>query len=137
MTLVVPDSNILYSCLRTANSKARRILLTRPDLVFYTPNFLITEIFTHSQRLRANSKLSDAEFVELFDRLIKKLHFVNEETLDTGNLIHAHRLCNDIDPKDTLFVALVLQYDGKLWTRDEALRTGLWKKGFRAFFDEE
>lgn len=73
MTLVVPDSNILYSCLRTANSKARRILLTR----------------------------------------------------------------NDIDPKDTLFVALVLQYDGQLWTRDEELRVGLWKKGFRAFFEEE
>lgn len=137
MTLVVPDSNILYACLRTPNSKARRILLTRNDLIFYTPNFLVSELFTHSQRLRERSKLSDDEFLELFDRIIRKLHFVNEETLETANLIQAYRLCNDVDPKDTLFVALALQYDALLWTRDEELKAGLLKKGFRAFFDED
>ncbi len=106
MTPVVPDSNVLYACLRRANSKARRILLTRNDLVFYTPNFLVSELFTHGQRLREKSNLSDEEFIELFDRLVRKLYFVNEETLDTANLIQAYRLCNDIDPKDTLLVAL-------------------------------
>jgi hypothetical protein len=33
-------------------------------------------------------------------------------------------------------VAIVLQHDALLWTRDEVLRTGLLKKGFRSFFDE-
>lgn len=136
MSLAVPDSNILYACLRTANSKARRILLTRNDLTFFTPNFLVAEIFAHAQKLRTNSDISDDEFEDLFRLLIQKIHFVHEDTLETGSIIHAYRLCNDTAPKDTLFVAIVLQHDALLWTRDEVLRTGLLKKGFRSFFDE-
>ncbi|MFN0034783.1 MAG: PIN domain-containing protein [Saprospiraceae bacterium] len=70
MSFVVPDSNILYACLRTANSKARRILLTRNDLTFFTPNFLIAELFTHAQRLRAKSGISDEEFEDMFRTLV-------------------------------------------------------------------
>ncbi len=45
-------------------------------------------------------------------------------------------LCADIDEKDTLFVALTLELNGKLWTHDEILKTGLKRKGFNSFSDE-
>jgi predicted nucleic acid-binding protein len=52
-----------------------------------------------------------------------------EETISTTNFIHAY------DEKDTPFVALTLEIEGVLWTKDEKLKVGLRKKGFNHFFE--
>lgn len=38
--------------------------------------------------------------------------------------------------KDTPFVALALEMEAQLWTRDQELKDGLRRKGFDRFFDE-
>ncbi len=58
------------------------------------------------------------------------------QAISTANFVAAYRLCKDIDPKDFLFVALTLEIDGELWTRDEELKRGLERKGFLLFFEE-
>ncbi len=136
MKIVVPDSNILFSALRVHDSRLLYHLENRQEIVFYTPNFLVVEIFKHRERIRAKSKLTEEEFLELLNTIVQRLRFFNEEMISTGNLIHAWRLVHDIDPKDQLFVALTLELEAELWTRDQQLRTGLMKKGFRSFFDE-
>ena len=52
-----------------------------------------------------------------------------------GTWLEARRLCHDVDPKDTPFVALALHVDGRLWTGDEELKAGLRRKGFNRFFE--
>ncbi len=136
MKTIVFDSNILFSSLRSKNSKLLSLLESRRDFVFYTPNFLVVEIFKHRDRLRAKSKLTEDEFIELFSILMRSIRFYNEDMISMSSLMEARRLVRDIDPKDMLFVALALELDAEFWTRDMVLRAGLEKKGFRNFFDE-
>jgi predicted nucleic acid-binding protein len=84
MSIVVVDTNILFSALRSKSSKIRLIL----------------------------------------------------GPISLANAIYAYRLCSDIDEKAPPFVALTLELEGKLWTRDEVLKQGLTNKNFTDFFDE-
>ncbi len=128
MKLVVIDSNIVFSSLRSKESKLLTLVESNHDMVFFTPNFLIVEIFKHRERLRKRSKLTEDEFLELLNGIVQKLRFFNESMISTANLIHGWKLVKDVEPKDHLFVALALELDAKLWTRDEELRAGLLKR---------
>lgn len=134
MKTVIVDTNILFAAMRSANSRLR-VILDRTDLKFYTPNFLVVEIFKHKEKILNKSKASEDEIYEFLNQLLRKVQFVSEENLSLGNIIQAYKLCNEIDEKDTLFVALTLELEGKLWTRDEVLKAGLIKKGFTSFFE--
>jgi len=136
MKIIIPDSNVVFSSLRQKDSKLISLLEEGGDFAFYTPNFLVVELFKHRERLRAKSKLNEDEFLEVLNGIVQKINFFNETFISVGNFIAAYRLCKDIDPKDTVFVALTFELEGQLWTRDEELRRGLLKKGFRSFFDE-
>lgn len=48
--------------------------------------------------------------------------------------MEAHRLCREVDEKDTPYVALTLHLDGRLWTDDDGLKTGLRPRRFDRFF---
>ena len=54
--------------------------------------------------------------------------------ISLGTWVEAARLCREIDPADIAFVALALQLNGKLWTRDAQLRDHLARNGFTDFF---
>lgn len=135
MKIVVVDTNILFSALLSKSSKIRATL-DRTDLQFYTPNFLITEIFRHKEKILKFTNASETEVYEFLNKALQKVHFVNEELISLGNFVHAYRLCHDIDEKDTPFVALTFELEGELWTGDTELKRGLFRKGFRAFFDD-
>ena len=135
MKKVIVDTNILFSSLRAKNSKLRQVL-ERQDCIFFTPNFLMVEIFKHKERILHKSKVSETEVYEILYKMLHKIKFINEESIMLGNFVEAYRLCGDIDEKDTPFVALTLELEGELWTMDEILKTGLRKKGFDSFFEE-
>jgi predicted nucleic acid-binding protein len=42
----------------------------------------------------------------------------------------AYELCKDVDVKDTLFVAMSLEFDTWFWTGDKKLKAHLLSKGF-------
>ena len=136
MKIIVPDSNIIFSSLRQPESRFLTLLERGGDFVFYAPNFMVVELFKHRERLRKKSKLSEEEFIELLNQFMRGLKFFNESFISTRNFIFAHQLCRDVDPKDTPFVALVLETNGQFWTRDDEIRRGLLKKGFDRFFNE-
>ncbi len=83
------------------------------------------------------SKLPAHETCELLTRLLQHISFVNESIISTGDMIAAYQLCNDVDEKDTPFVALAFSLEANLWTRDETLKQGLQRKGFINLFIEE
>lgn len=63
------------------------------------------------------------------------MNFVEEGSVPVGTWMEARRLCRDVDPKDMPFVALTLHLDGRLWTADDELKSGLRLKGFDRFFE--
>lgn len=135
MKKIIVDTNILFSSLRAKNSKLRQIL-DRQDCQFFTPNFLMVEIFKHKERILQKSKATEDEVYEILYKALHKITFINEETISLGNFIEAYKLCGNIDEKDTPFVALTMELEGELWTKDNVLKRGLIKKGFDSFFDE-
>lgn len=135
MRAIVVDTNILFASLRAKNTKIRQIL-ERQDLNFYAPNFLAVEIFKHKERILQKSKASEDEVYELLYKLLSRITFISEEVVSAGNFVQAYKLCGETDEKDTPFVALALELEAELWTRDKILKRGLVKKGFSAFFEE-
>lgn len=104
-------------------------------MTFFAPRFLFVELFKHKERLAAAAKVSEAEMLEALHTLVSRLEFVNEANVPVGIWMEAYRLCRDTDEKDTPYVALTLHLDGRFWTDDMALQTGLKMKGFDRFFE--
>lgn len=132
---VIVDTNVVFAGLRKKHSAIRR-QLERSDIRFYAPHFLVVEIFKHKERIVRASNISAEETYELLTDLLRHVSFVNESIISTGDMIAAYRLCNDVDERDTPFVALTFALDGELWTRDDVLKQGLSRKGFSQFFQE-
>ncbi len=135
MNIVVVDTNILFAALQKSQSYIRR-QLEKTDIQYCAPHFLIVEIFKHKERIIKMSKASPEETYELLTHILHQVNFVNESVISIGDMIAAYRLCNDIDEKDTPFVALTIALEGDLWTRDEVLKQGLIRKGFNRFYDD-
>lgn len=134
MTTIVIDTNLFFGALRTADSYVRDII-ERDDLHFIAPNYLVVEIFIHKDAILRKSKVQEAALYELLAITLQKIRFVNEESVSLGNIIEAYRLCSGVDEKDAPFVALALEFDAVLWTRDQTFKDGLERKGFNKFFE--
>ena len=133
MRKLIVDTNIILSYLHTQNPRILSII-DDDEVQIYTPNYLIYEFIKHQQRIMAKSKLDNAEYAELIGFLISRLYFINIRDIDFVNISYALRLCGEVDENDTMFVALSLQLDCLLRTRDDVLKTGLRQRGFDNFF---
>lgn len=135
MKRVIIDHNILFAAIYTKTSYTRRRLLDSP-FSFYTPNYLIVELFKHRQRIVEKSKATEEDVLSYLNQVIHKVHFYNEELVSLENFFTAYHLCKEVDENDTTYVALTIELDGELWTRDDVLKAGLRGRGFDRFFDE-
>lgn len=135
MKSIIVDTNIIFSALRSSDSHTRTKLLASRHK-FYAPNFLVVEIFKHKERILQKSKAREEEVYEFLNKVLQKIHFINEELIGTEHIIEAYHLCKDVDEKDTPFVALAFEMEAELWTRDQELKEGLLRKGFDKFFSE-
>ena len=59
---VVLDTNLIFSALVPKASQIREILF-ESNMIFYSPNILISEIYKHKEKLLKSSKLTDSEFI--------------------------------------------------------------------------
>jgi predicted nucleic acid-binding protein len=130
---VVVDTNLIFSALISNASKIREILF-ESNMTFYSPNFLITEIYKHKDKLLKSSKLTESEFYLYFNEIIERIKFVPTDFIGTESRQKAYELCKDVDIKDTPFVALAIDLNIPLWTGDKKLKEGLKSKGFSDFF---
>jgi predicted nucleic acid-binding protein len=130
---VVIDTNLIFSALIPKASKIREVLF-EGDMKFYSPNFLITEIYTHKNKLQKHSKLNDSEFYLLFNGIIERITFVPIDYIGRNSRQRAYDLCKDVDIKDTPFIALAIDLGIPIWTGDKKLKDGLKLKGFNDFF---
>jgi len=132
---VVLDTSIFFGLLVRHENALRRRFLADAFHTFCCPRFFLVELFKHKERIVRASQLSEDDLLECLYELLARVHFTEEGGIPIGTWMEAHRLCGDVDPKDTAFVALTLYLDGRLWTDDDELKAGLSAKGFDRFFE--
>lgn len=134
MTPVIVDTNVLFSALLSAAGRQRSVLLSADDARFYCCRFSVVELFKHKQRLIDLSRLTERDILEALSVILGHLTFHDEMSLSRASVDEAVRLCDDVDPKDTPFVALTIELGGRLWTGDKVLVRGLRAQGFDRFY---
>jgi predicted nucleic acid-binding protein len=134
---VIVDTNILFSTLLGKSKKFRDVLLTEEDATFYSCKFVIVELFKHKEKIQKYSSLEEDEILELLYSLLKRIKIFDEDSVTAESRKKAFDLCKDIDEKDTPHVAITIELDGLLWTKDKVLKGGLESKGFDSFFELE
>ncbi len=132
---LVVDTNVFFSLLLRRDTTARRRFLTDSAHTLSCPRFVVVELFKHKQRIAAATELNEGDLLECLHELLARIEFVEEGSIPIGTWMEARRLCRDVDLKDMPFVAMTLHLDGRLWTGDEALKSGLRAKGFDRFFE--
>ena len=89
---VVVDTNLIFSALIPNASKIREILF-ESKLTFYSPNFLITEIYRHKNKLLKSSKLNESEFYLYFNGIIERINFIPLDFIGIKSRQKAYDLC--------------------------------------------
>jgi len=130
---VVIDANIIFSVLLSKNSRYRDLLFYEA-YEFYSPNYVFLEIFKHKEKILQYTKETEEEVYGFIGKILKRIHFVNEDLISEENYLRAYTLCKEIDENDTPFIALALEINGCLFSGDEKLKKALKNKGFDRFF---
>lgn len=125
---VVVDTNLIFSALIPKASKIREVLFGH-NTTFFAPNFLITEIYKHKEKLIKHSKLNESEFYLYLNGIIENIRFVPLDFISIESRQKAYDLCKDIP-----FIALTLELNASIWTGDKKLKDGLRLKEFDNFF---
>ncbi len=131
---VVVDTNLIFSALIPKASRIREILF-ESNMTFYSPNFLITEIYSHKDKLLKSSKLTEPEFYLYFNGIIERMTFIPTDFIGKESRKKAYDLCKNIDVKDTPFIALAIELGIPVWTGDKKLKDGLKLKGYQDFYN--
>lgn len=131
--VIVIDTNIIISAL-ISNSQRILQVIFNSNYIFVSPKFVIIELFKHSRKIQKASKLTEDEVLELLSIIINRVKFYDENLVSIGSWTQAFKLCREVDEKDTPYVALALELNAKLWTKDDVLKNGLKRRGFDDFF---
>ncbi len=123
----VIDANIIFSSLLSGKGFYKQIFESSK---FYTCDFALQELQTYQNTILSKSKLTKQELQEFTIFVFSHLIVVPQFYLTQANKDMAFELCKDIDEKDTIYVALSLEMNTALLTRDKPLFNGLKSKGF-------
>ena len=134
ITRVVVDTNIIFAALLHKEARLREAILTDKSHRFFSPRFVMVELFKHKERIAAATALAEDDLLECLNELLARLTFVEEGAIPIGTWVEGRRLCAGVDRKDAPFVTLTLHLDGRLWSDDAELKVGLLAKGFDRFF---
>lgn len=125
--IVITDSNIIFSALKTPNGIVAKIINAKSNIQFYAPSYLIEEIKTHSVKISKDKK----QVLQNLNVLLEKIKIIDVDKIPKKNVIDAIEIVKDIDIDDVVFVALHLYKKHKIWTSDKVLINGLEAKGYK------
>ena len=137
MKKIIVDTNI-FSCLLNSEGTIGDLIFNSENIFeFYSNQYMRFEIRKHWNKLKKISKLTDLELENAYDKMLKKLTFINEELIPQSDWKKAEALVADIDLDDTDFVALTRYLKASLWTGDKPLYDGLKAKRFRTVYNTQ
>jgi len=138
MNKIIIDSNIAFSAFLNINSRIGQILIKGGNYYnFYAPEYFRHEIFEHKEKIISYSSLTESEFFELYELVMRNVTVLNHSLVPVKIYRKALILCNSIDINVTVFVAFAEFMKGKLWTGDKKLIKGLVEKGYTNFIRTE
>jgi len=123
----VLDTNVIMSMLISGKSSYKPIVMFNR---FVTIDYLFNEIDEYKMTIFEKTKLERNQLIEYTNQILSKVTVLPRYVVNDENLKKAATLTRDIDFDDVWFVALSLEYNLTLLTRDEKLFKGLRKKGF-------
>ncbi len=131
---VVLDTNIVFSAILNPQSNIGQILLNKDNkLQFYSVNYLLIELNNHKLKLSNLAKI-DLNLIEKYiDFFTSKITFIDENEIPELIVIDSFELVKEIDPNDSLFVALAKFKDAKIWSGDKKLINGLLSKNYNNY----
>ena len=116
------DANVLFSAF--ISGKAIYPLLFTTYSI-YVPDFTFLELEKYKQRILRKTKLPENEFQEFVLRLLNKVTVIPNLLLSQTLLTKAYKLCQEIDEKDTVYIAAAIELNLTLITSDKRLYNGL------------
>ncbi len=131
---VVVDTNIVFAALLRRESRLRETLLADTGHTFFSPRFVVVEIFKHKERMVPATALEEDELLDGLNALLARIRFLDEGIIPLGTWMEGRRLGAGVDVKDVPFVTLALHLGGRLWSSDVQLETGLRARGFDRIF---
>jgi len=138
MTKIVIDSNIVFSALLNINSRIGQILINGSKYYeFYSPEYIRQEIIEHQEKIKRIGKLTDNEFIETYELIIRNLSILNHTIIPKKFYKTAMELCDSVDVDDAAFVAITNYLKGKLWTGDKKLIKGLKEQNYHRIISTE
>jgi len=138
MNKIIIDSNIAFSAILNVNSRIGQIILNgKKYFDFYSPEYIRVEIFKHQDKIKEIANLTDNEFIETYELIIRNVSILNHTIVPIKYYKKASEICKTIDIDDTVFVAFTEYIRGKLWTGDKTLINGLTNKGFERLVTTE
>jgi predicted nucleic acid-binding protein len=124
----VVDANVLISIMISGKSSYKPIL-TFFD--FYTPDFVFEEIEKYKPTILEKTKLSKEELQSFTFFVFNQVSVIPRIVICDNAIEKAIELTENVDIKDVSYVALAIELDCVLVTRDKQLIKGVKKKGFR------
>jgi len=124
----VVDANVLISIMISGKASYKPIL-TYFD--FYTPDFVLDEIDKYKGTIFEKTKLSVDELQQFAFFVFNQVSVIPRIAISDEAVFKAIDLTEDIDIKDSSYIALAIELDCVLLTRDKPLIRGVKKKGFR------
>ncbi|MGB3074953.1 MAG: PIN domain-containing protein [Chitinophagales bacterium] len=131
----VLDANILVSGL--LSQKPFYEILTQRNKI-YIPEFAYAELGNYSDLILKRSKFEFPKLKAFTLRFVSGITVIPEFIYAGTSSQTAEQLCSKIDLKDTAYVALAIELNCTLLTRDKPLYNGLKSQGFERviLFDE-
>ena len=124
----VIDTNVVMGMLISGKAHYRTILTF---VRFYLPEFSMTELDEYKHVIFEKSKFTKIELKEFIYFVFSSVSVIPGFVLSKESIKLANNLCENIDIKDISFLALSIDMDLPLLTRDEQLYNGLKRKGYK------
>ena len=128
MSAYVVDANTIFSAV--ISGKETYVQAFAPN-TFFLPDFALSEIQQYQELILSKTKLPPEELRSFTLRLFSRITVVPNFLISTKSYFDAFQLCKDIDENDTAYLALALEFDVTLLSKDEVLVAGLRRKGFK------
>lgn len=127
MKTYVIDVNILFSALISGKDVYFRLFSLHK---FYLPDYALQELDKYRQVILKKRKTDNTTFKTRLMQLFSSVTVLPDLIISVESFEEALNLCSDIDEKDTPYVALSIELETTLLTRDVKLHDGLLAKGF-------
>ena len=123
----VIDANVLFSAFISGRKVYRLFFSTH---TIYLPDFAFIELEKYKARILSKTKLQEQEFKEFVMTLLRHVIAVPNLLLSDRSLKRAYQLCEQIDEKDTVYLATAIEMNVPFVTNDKTLYHGLKKRHF-------